>query len=112
MWPHFESLYIDAWASGEPRPPVNSSGKQGHRTGKMNRHRVTINWRFVPKKASRKFRYNRNDIERSETYQKPRSLLKNGSTVPSENNTVGGIAVEVTISCASLVASARFSTSS
>src|ERR1035437_6121198 len=34
---------------------------------KMNRDRVTIDWRFTRKKARQKFGYNRNNITRSET---------------------------------------------
>jgi transposase len=35
-------------------------------TRKMNRHRVTINWKFTRKKACKKFGYNRNKFTRSE----------------------------------------------
>jgi len=38
----------------------------------MNRGRVIINWRFTRRKARQKFDYKRNQIMRSETWERPR----------------------------------------
>jgi hypothetical protein len=45
--------------------PLRREAKAWNR--RMNRDRVTINWRFTRRKARRKFGYKRNQITRSET---------------------------------------------